>query len=845
MNFHSTETQKIVAHYKSDVNKGLTGEDAAKRLLENGANSLSAQNKTSLLGLFFEQFKDFMIIILLVTAVVSVVISYLRNDIDFVDPIIILAIVVLNAILGVTQQSRAEKALKALKKMSAPCAHVLRDGKMQKLPTEQVVVGDIIELNLGNYVPADARLLSSTNLQTEEAALTGESAPVDKNANVLLKDETAIGDRVNMVLATTSVARGRGTAIVTAVGMDTEVGKIAGMIMDSTNEETPLQKKLSSAGKTLATGALIICAIIFFIGVLRSIPAFEMFMTSVSLAVAAIPEGLPAIVTIMLSIGVMRMAKNNAIIRCLPAVETLGGATVICSDKTGTLTQNKMKVTDIYGNKDFSTSLAALCCNGTDPTELALMAAFEKDISSLQKEYPRVNEISFDSVRKLMSTIHKTKNGYRIITKGAPDILLEHCTKYYDGEVHPLNAVKKKELQMQNSNMADKALRVIAIAYKDVTIMPKNDAEMALTFVGLIGMIDPPRKEARDAVRLCQRAGIRTVMITGDHVSTAVSIAKQLGIMSGLDAAMTGADLDKMSDGELKLSINNIKVFARVSPEHKVRIVKALKSRGEIVAMTGDGVNDAPALKAADIGCAMGMTGTDVARGAADMVLTDDNFATIVKAIGEGRGIYANIQKAVHFLLSSNIGEILVIFLGILFGWSSPLLAIQLLWVNLVTDSLPAIALGLDGASPELMDDKPRNPKRGLFADGLWFNILVEGCMIGSLGLLAFSIGANIFDAVEPMVGRTMAFCVLSLSQLVHAFNMCSPHSIFKKRTRNIWLVGALLIGTFLQCSVVSIPYFAKIFKVTALTPEQWLIVAALSLVPLFVIEIEKFVRKK
>jgi len=834
--WHNISLRQVIAELKVDTNCGLTSEQVNIRQQMYGKNKLEQKKEKSLFRRFFEQLSDYMVIILLVAAVVSFVTSIMQGEADFVDPIIILIIVVLNATIGVFQENKAEKALEALKKMSSPTAKVKRNGEILTVSSEDLVVGDIIILKTGDFVPADCRLIEAINLRTDEAALTGESFDVDKDATAIMGEDAQMGDRKNMVWATTAINYGRGVAIVVETGMNTGVGRIAEMIISDGTMHTPLQKKLAKTGETLGTAALLICAIIFAMGILKKMPPFDMLMTSVSLAVAAIPEGLPAIVTIMLAIGVQKMAKKNAIIRKLPAVETLGSASVICSDKTGTLTQNKMTVVDIFGENDFVVSLATLCNNDSDATERALIVAAEKigkNKNRLDKEFPRISEIPFDSNRKLMTTVHKIGNKYRIITKGAPDILLENCVISRD---------TKASIIRQNNLMAEKALRVLAVAYSDVTVVPKNP-EQNLVFAGLIGMIDPPRPEVKEAVKICKNAGIKPVMITGDHIATAVAIASEIGIMSGNDKAMTGAELSKTSEELLQKNIFNYSVFARVTPEHKVRIVKAFQSRGAVVAMTGDGVNDAPALKEADIGCAMGISGTDVAKGAADMVLTDDNFATIVEAVREGRGIYGNIRKAIHFLLSSNIGEILTIFTAIFMGWQAPLLAIQLLWVNLVTDSLPAIALGVDGVDENIMFKKPINKKKGLFADGLALTIVLEGIMIGVLSLIAFSIGNNKFG--DLAIGRTMAFAVLSLSQLVHSFNMRSEDSLFKIGIfSNIYLVGAFLVCGLLQVMVISIPALASIFKVVPLDMSQWSVVAMLSILPLIIVEAQKWAEK-
>lgn len=876
MNWHNMSANEVIKVLKSNSEKGLSETAAQERIDKFGYNKIVDKKGKSFFKKLIEQFNDFMIIILLIAAGISFALSIFQGDTDFTDPIIILLIVILNAVLGLTQEQKAEKSLEALKNLSAPMAKVKRNNKIININTSNVVPGDIIILETGDFVPADARLIYSNNLKLEEAALTGESVPVEKEASVILPDDTLLGDRKNMVLATTSVSYGHGAAIVVETGMNTEVGKIAKMILTDEEQQTPLQKKLSEVGKVLGIGAVLVCLAVFILGTLHRIAPLEMFMTSVSLAVAAIPEGLPAIVTIMLAIGVQRMVKQNAIIRKLPAVETLGSASVICSDKTGTLTQNKMTVLELSdgfhslnlsdSESKFILELGALCNNAEldesysnaygEPTETAIVIAAAKvgEVkNNLDKKFCRVSEVPFDSNRKLMTTIHKLSNGkYRIITKGAPDILIKKCTHIYDDKkVKTLNSEITKKVQFYNSQMAQKALRVLAVAFKDVdTIQSKAtsaNTEQDLVFAGLIGIIDPPREEAKLAVSDCRKAGIKPVMVTGDHIITASAIAQQLGILKIGEKAITGEQLNKIEDKDLIKDVYKYSVFARVTPEHKVRIVKAFQKRGAVVAMTGDGVNDAPALKAADIGCAMGINGTDVAKGAADMILTDDNFATIVYAVKEGRGIYSNIIKSVHFLLSSNIGEILTIFIGIILGWPSPLLAIHLLWVNLVTDSLPAIALGLDPADRDIMKYKPRNPKKSLFANGLWWRIGIEGCMIGALALLAFSIGRTKFDnTAEPIIGRTMAFAVLSLSQLFHAFNMRSEHSLFSINIfGNKYLIGALLAGIALQVSVILIEPLAKIFKVTALDYYQWIIVLLLSILPIVLVEIQKWANNK
>ena len=727
----------------------------------------------------------------------------MQGENDYIDSIIIIVIVVLNALMGLIQETKAEKSIEALKNMTAPMAKVRRNGKIEEVSSKEIVPGDIVVLEAGNYVPADCRLISSFNLKIEESALTGETEPANKNSKEVLLENIPIGDMNNMAFSNTIVVNGHAEAVVVETGMNTTIGKIAHMIIDNEAPQTPIQKKLAQVGKTLGIACLIICSLVFAIGVIKKIDIVQMFMTSVGLAVAAIPEGLPAIITIMLSIGVTTMAKKNAIIRKLPAVETLGSSSVICSDKTGTLTQNKMKVVDVKnatGNntatsKELILSLGAMCtdCNINEgiaygePTEVAIVNSainFGQNKEELYKKYPRIAEIPFDSERKMMTTIHKAGGKYRIITKGAPDVLLSKCTKYdVNNSVQTMNFSVKNRIEQENKYMADKALRVIAVSYADIDYLPSKitteTIENNLVFVGLIGMIDPPREGVKEAVSTCKNAGIKTVMITGDHIATAKAIAKELNILGKNDLAITGTELDKISDKDFEKNIMKYSVFARVSPEHKVKIVKAFQKTGAVVAMTGDGVNDAPALKNADIGIAMGKNGPDVAKNAADMILTDDNFVTIVEAVKQGRNIFDNMKKAIHFLIATNIGEIVTIFMGLLLGLKSPLLAIHLLWINLVTDSLPAIALGLEPPDKEIMNRKPQNSKKGIFADGLWGKIFVEGAMLGMLNLVAFTIG-NSFYGLE--IGRTMAFVSLGLLELVHCFNIKSEQSIFKAR---------------------------------------------------------------
>ncbi len=827
MNFHSMPKEEVIRYIT--LNKQRTV----------GKNRIDIAKKKSIFSRFLAQFSDFMILVLLVAAAISFWVSYVSGDGDFVDPIIILVIVVLNAVIGVIEESRADNALEALKQMSAPTAKIRRGGREMTIDAQDVKIGDTLLLKAGDRVSADARLIKSAGMEADESALTGEAMPVSKDADSILQEFTPLAERKNMVFASTNILVGKGEAIVTAIGMETETGKIAAMLGTENEESTPLQRKLAEIGKTLSIGALIICAVIFVLGLIKRIPPFSMFLTSVSLAVAAIPEGLPAIVTIVLAMGVQKMAKKKAIVKHLSAVEVLGGATVICADKTGTLTQNRMTVTKVLADDERQLfELAILCCDdGENPTEKAILKKSE-EMGIKKHTAERICEIPFDSERKLMSVMVPYYGEKRIITKGAAEVLLKKCTHIVEkGEIHSLESKKVQEILAEVERMANNALRVIAVAYRDTKLSVISENE--LVFVGLIGMMDPPRPEVFNAVSECVRAGIKPVMITGDNKITAMAIAKSVGI-SG--KAILGEELLGKTDDE----ICENRIFARVTPADKMRIVKAFKKQGEIVAMTGDGVNDAPALKASDIGCSMGKRGTDVAKEASDLVLADDNFATIVSAVKEGRGIFENIKKSIQFLLSSNIGEVMTIFMGIAFGWEPPLVAIQLLWVNLVTDSLPAIALGLDPVDRSIMERKPRDPKKGLFADGLWASICLEGGVIGGVALMAFSVGFNVLSGHNVDVARTMAFCVLSVSQLFHAFNMRSDKSVLNGRFfENKVLVFSLIVGILMQIFVVSIPAFARVFKVCQLSVTGWLVVAILSIVPLVVVEIQKAITTK
>lgn len=864
MELHHLPWQAAAEKLGADPRQGLSPGEVRRRQAQYGRNQLQEGRRQGLLSRFLGQFKDLMVLILLLSAAVSFGVSRLRGDGEYIDSIIILAIVVGNAVIGTVQELRADKAIDALKRLSSPQARVVRGGKRQTIDSSGLVPGDLVILKAGDLVPADLRLVKSVELRAEESALTGESAPVEKQADARCPQDATLAERKTMVFASTGIANGAGAGIVTAIGMDTAVGQIAHMLEREKAPETPLQEKLRQTGRVLGLGVVAICAVIFALGLLQKTPPLEMFMIAISLGVAAIPEGLTAVVTIVLAMGMKRMAQKRAIIRHMPAVETLGSTQVICSDKTGTLTQNKMTVTAFSGaygpepldgaDAQFALELGSLCNDCEEeqgkitggPTEAALLRACRRGKGELEKESPRVGEIPFSSARKMMTTAHRLGTGYRIISKGAPDVLIARCTRILRGHsVAPLGPGEKARVLSDNSKLAAGALRVLAVAYKDVDRLPGEDreTESGLIFCGLIGMEDPPRPGVKAAVSQCKQAGILPVMITGDHAATALAIARRIGIAGEGDEAVTGAELDRLSESELSKKVDRCRVFARVSPQHKVKIVKAFQRRGLVVAMTGDGVNDAPALKTADIGCAMGKNGTEVAKSAADMVLTDDNFSTIVAAVREGRGIYQNIRKTIHFLLSCNIGEILVVFAAFLLRVPAPLLAIQLLWVNLVTDSLPALALGTDPIGRDVMAQPPHRRDEGVFSGGMGFSVAVEGCLVGALALLAYTMGRVWFDLnpAEPVVGRTMAFAVLSLSQLVHSFNMRSEHSVLQTGLlSNHKLVAAFLVCGFLMVSVVLFPPLTAVFRTTALTGFQWLLVAGLSLFPLVAVEGEK-----
>lgn len=863
MNYHSISPKQTAEAFGTDISRGLSSEEAVRLREKYGENRITGKKKPGLAARFLEQFKDFMVIVLLIAAGVSFAAALRGHDrSEFLEPVIIIGIVLLNATMGVFQESKAEKALEALRDMAAPLAKVFRDGTLQTLPAAEVVPGDVIILEAGDYVPADARLVESSSLKSEESALTGESVPSEKDADAHVPENAPIGDRHNMVYSGCSISYGRGRAVVTSTGMDTQMGKIA-LLLDSEEEEpTPLQKQLSSLGKTLGIAALAICAVIFVIGIVNGMPLTEIFLSSVSLAVAAIPEGLPAIVTIVLAMGVRRMVEKNAIVRRLPAVETLGSASVICSDKTGTLTQNRMTLTEIYSaagaefvqNSDELSvagqsllQFGVLCCDGRveerdgklvsigDPTETSIVyAGHMKGLfaSELGREFPRVHEVPFDSDRKLMTTVNMIGGKPVAIVKGAYDRLAPLCKTAPDE--HAQEAVR---------TMSSRALRVLAVAYKTLDRVPEVDTapellESELEFIGLLGMIDPPRPEAARAVAVCKSAGIKTVMITGDHVLTASAIAAELGILEADDIAMTGEELGRLSDDELADVVERCSVYARVSPQDKIRIVKAWQKKGHVVSMTGDGVNDAPALKAADIGCAMGITGTDVAKGAANMILTDDNFATIVHAVKEGRGIFDNIQKAVKFLVSCNIGEIFTVLISMLFWHQAPLAAIHILWINLVTDSLPALALGVEPVSDDVMLRAPAAKNRSIFTGKVFVELFFQGLMFGLLTVGAYFIGSGNFGHSG---GQTMAFLTLATLQLFHAFNERSERSLFKIGLfSNKAMLWAFAASSCLILIVAGIPTVAAVFGLIMLPAKFYAMVLGLAFVPVIVTEIYK-----
>ena len=893
-NWYQKNIDDVKKELATDIEKGLSSKQVEEKQQNVGFNELKARKKKSLIVKFLEQFKDFMIIVLIIAAIVSGIVGILEGE-GITDTIIILIVVIVNAIIGVAQENKAEKSLEALQKLSAHASKVIRNGKIIVIPSRELVPGDVVVLETGDYVPADLRIIEAVNLKSQESALTGESVPVEKIIDTI-NEEVGIGDRTNMLFSSSLITYGRGKGIVVETGMNTEVGKIAEIINSSEEGTTPLQEKLNKLGKILGIAALAICVVIFIIGLLYGKEPIHMFMTAVSLAVAAIPEGLAAVSTIVLAIGVQRMVKKNAIVKRLPAVETLGSASVICSDKTGTLTQNKMTVQKIYvdnklmdmENIKFVESKSdlesliynAMLCNDTkvgannelagDPTETALVDMgmnLDIDIDKIFS-IDRLNEIPFDSSRKLMTTVHKIDNEYIVYTKGGVDELLKNCTSYIiNGKIEKDLEEFKKSIYENNESMAKNALRVLAFGYKKIKKLPESKEEIEklesdLIFVGMVGMIDPPREEAKKAVEKCKSAGIKTVMITGDHKITATAIAKQLGILENEDEAITGSELENMSDEELTKNIRNYSVYARVSPEHKVRIVRAWQANGEIVAMTGDGVNDAPALKNADIGCAMGVVGTDVAKEAADVILTDDNFATVVSAVEEGRRIYDNILKAIQFLLSSNVGEIIVLFVAILITpllakWFNitnisalePLLPIHILWINLVTDSLPALALAVDPAAENIMQRKPNKKGKGIFTKGMTWRVIYQGIMIGFITLIAFIVGLatpGVTDeAAKIKIAQTMAFCVLALSELVHVFNIRdNKNSVFKTGIlNNSKLILAILVSASFMFVILLIPGLREIFSIAQLPKENIVETVLLVLSPILVVEIFKLLK--
>ncbi|WP_297816219.1 calcium-translocating P-type ATPase, PMCA-type [uncultured Lactobacillus sp.] len=884
MKYYDKNIPEVEKDLDTSLKTGLSNEEAKKRLDKYGENALASKKKRSIISRFFDQFKDFMIIVLIIAAIVSGIVAQ-----EWTDAAIIMIVVLINAILGTFQEAKSEAAIDALKEMSTPSAHVRRNNVILEIPSTEIVPGDVVLLEAGDVIPADMRLTVAESLKIEESALTGESVPVDKSSETLPDGEVALGDRINMAYANTSVTYGRGEGIVTATGMNTEVGKIATMLNNADETDTPLKRNLNQLGKTLTIMILAICVVVFIVGVLKANPAdrnstlmINMFLVAVSLAVAAIPEGLPAIVTIILALGTQTMAKHKAIVRKLPAVETLGATDIICSDKTGTLTQNQMTVEKVYYNgvihdqdqeikQDNPALLSMILANDTqieeggrllgDPTETALIQyAFDEniDVQTLLKEDKRIQEVPFDSVRKLMSTVNKFGDKYYVAVKGAPDELLKRVTSVeINGKVDPITDQQKQDILSANKDMAENALRVLGLAYKYVD-KPYDDpttdnVEQDLIFAGLVGMIDPERPEAKAAVAEAKRAGIRTVMITGDHQITAAAIASRLGILQESPeknkAVITGAQLDKLSDDYFIKHVQDYSVYARVSPENKVRIVKAWQANDKIVAMTGDGVNDAPSLKQADIGIGMGITGTEVSKGASDMVLADDNFATIVEAVKQGRKVFSNIQKAILYLMSCNVGEVLTVFMMTMLGWDI-LEPVQLLWINLVTDTLPAIALGVEPVEAGIMDRKPRGKKSNFFSGGVASSIIYQGILEGILVLGAYQFGLHVGPHVtNPQLQHadalTMAFLTLGLIQLFHAFNSKYIHqSIFRAHTfSNKWFNGAIIIAALIM-SAVELPFMTKLFDVTELDGIQWLVVLCAGVLMILIVEVVKLVQR-
>ncbi len=879
--FYNKAITEVLNHFNVSPKTGLESSEAERRLKEFGLNQLQAKKKKSFLKMFISQFRSFTIIILLIAALVSGITGIMNGE-GLLDTFVILGILILNALIGSIQESKAESSLEALQKLSAPIAKVFRDSEVKGIPSKDLVPGDLVILETGDVVPADLLLIETANLRIQESSMTGESVPAEKDNKTINGDNIALGDRSNMAFSSGLVTYGRGRGIVVATGMSTEVGRIADLIMHTDETETPMKIRLEELGKILGISALVICALIFAVGVLYGNSVLSMFMTAVSLAVAAIPEGLPAISTVVLAIGVQRLVKKNAIIRTLPSVETLGSATVICSDKTGTLTQNRMTVQASYSNntikifegklQDTSLNqeekklfLVAIHCTDAhlrtmedgsyqttgDPTETALLdigLKFGIDKNKIDTSFPRITEIPFDSERKRMTTVNKEADNLFVVNvKGGMDEILEVCDRIiHNGTVKTISQEDIAAIHKANESMASRALRVLAMAYKVIDHVPSEsetaDLENNLIFAGLLGMIDPARPEVVEAVAKCRAAGIRPIMITGDHQITAMAIAKEIGIFNQGDLAINGTDLEKISDDELFLNVKKYSVYARVAPEHKVRIVKAWQKHNEVVAMTGDGVNDAPALKQADIGAAMGIVGTDVAKGASDMILTDDNFATIVSAVEEGRRIYDNILKAIQFLLSTNVGEIFLLLVASVFNWGTPLLPIHILWVNLVTDSLPALALSVDPAENGIMERNPRNSKKGFMTKGIVWRTLYQGIMLGAIPLVAYRIGLR--DGGESL-GQTMAFASLVFAQLIHVRNLHSnKRSSFSiSPLRNKPLIGAIIISAAMMLLVLLITPIREAFSLSLMDSHHWWLVIGMSIIPLFVVELFKLLK--
>ncbi len=882
--FYNMSVDEARKALSTDPTRGLDAAEVVRRRAGSGYNEFTKTRHTTLAGKFFAQFRSFMIIVLIAAAAISGFIGWMEGE-GFTDAIIILAIVIINAIIGTAQEAKAEKALDALEKLSSPQCKVVRDGEVQVVPSRDLVPGDVVVLETGDAVPADMRLVESVNLKIEEAALTGESVPVEKSTDPVA-GTAPLGDRIDMAFGSTSVSYGRGRGIVTATGMDSEVGRIAQMIQSVPGTKTPLQEKLDKLGRTLAIAALVICIVIFAVGVLYGKGWLEMFMTAVSLAVAAIPEGLPAVATVVLAVGVQRLVKKNAIVRRLPSVETLGSTQVICSDKTGTLTRNHMTIVKLWcfggevrdvekiSEEAFrhyemlatcsilanDARLADVDKDGEmesvgDPTEIAMLdlgLKYGLSKEALEDDNPRVAEIPFDSQRKMMTTVHRRKGkAHLVAVKGGTDELLARSERILEGgKVRKMTEADREKIRAVNVGMAEGALRVLAVGMDEIDEVPSKVSvetlERNLVFVGLLGMIDPPRDEVRAAVTRCREAGIKPVMITGDHRITAVAIARSLGIMQQGDRAITGVDLERMSDQELGAAVEGIAVYARVAPEHKVRIVRAFQAHGKIVAMTGDGVNDAPALKLADIGVAMGITGTDVSKEAADVVLTDDNFATIVAAVEEGRSIYDNILKVIQFLLSTNIGEILVLLVAVLLNWDTPLLPIHILWINLVTDSLPALALSVDPPAPGIMRRPPVDSRRGIMTGAFATRIVLQGIMIGGLSLVANRLGWAMNPGAPEMAAEhahTMTFAVLAFSQIMLILGTRSNTvSAFRGMFTNGWLWGAFAVVSAMMWVVLEVPALKPIFHISNLAWAEWAWVLGLSVAPLFFTEAAKLI---